>query len=179
MRRAFIIGYVFMGVLIVGMPAAAQAIFWSATLTAERFVNPDNQTLVQIGYRRGVFGEVSDDSFFTYRGVSYGIRHAAILVEPRVLILGIQGSDGMGTFLPDDQTFALRVDDKTFVLRDAEVNGPRLVWKDPGLDWSDGQRVSLELIAEAEPAPALPLAGAGLLAWLLVAGAYRSVVRQK
>ena len=79
---------------------------------------------------------------------------------------------------PDDPTLELRVDGKTFALSDvSRISGNyTVVWDNSGLDWSDGQRVSVELIGGAVPTPALPLAAAGLLALLLLgAGAYRPV----
>ena len=48
-------------------------------------------------------------------------------------------------------------------------------WENTGITWTVGQRVNVRL-TRAQPAPALPLAAAGLLALLLGVGAYRRVV---
>ena len=48
-------------------------------------------------------------------------------------------------------------------------------WTNTGIRWTTGQRVNVRL-TRAQPAPALPLAAAGLLALLLGVGAYRRVV---
>ncbi len=52
-----------------------------------------------------------------------------------------------------------------------------VAWADPGFRWTDGQRVVAELTM-AQPVSAFPLAAAGLLASLLVFGAYRHVARR-
>ena len=84
----------------------------------------------------------------------------------------------MGARLPADANLAFRVDGQVFALSDISRTAGEeyVVWDDSGLDWSDGQVVSVALIEGATPVPALPLVGAGLLSLLLGVGAYRRVV---
>ena len=47
------------------------------------------------------------------------------------------------------------------------------VWDNSGLDWQDGQVVSVQLVQAATPVPALPVAGAVLLALVLLVRGWR------
>ena len=46
-------------------------------------------------------------------------------------------------------------------------------WDNSGLDWQDGQVVSVQLVQAATPVPALPVAGAVLLVLVLLVRGWR------
>ena len=78
--------------VLISMPAEAQTTLWSGTFTAERQTHPSGA--VDVGYRFGLHGEISDDSLFEYRGVAYGIRHIGIVAtsdEAPILLFGLRG----------------------------------------------------------------------------------------
>ena len=165
------------GLVVSTSVAEAQSTQWSATITAERHIfDGDTEQKPYIGYFRVFFGEISDD-VFEYNGVTYTVNLFYITNDPRSLLVGLRSAADQRVLFPDDPTLELRVDGKTFALSDvSRISGNyTVVWDNSGLDWSDGQRVSVELIGGAVPTPALPLAAAGLLALLLGAGAYRRV----
>ena len=156
-------------VLIASLPAEAQETHWSAEIQAEEHFFEEGGNPF-IGYLRGVFGNIRGDRQFEYDGVTYTTEGFYITNEPRSLLVGLTKFGGVGGRLPDDSNLAFRVDGKTFALSDiSRIAGEEfVVWDNSGLDWSDGQIVSVELVEGTTPVPALPLVGAGVLSLLLL-----------
>ena len=78
--------------------------------------------------------------------------------------------------LPTDPGLAWLVDGQRFELADHDRSFPDrgvAVWNNSGLDWQDGQVVSVQLVQAAPPVPALPAAGAVLLALVLLVRGWR------
>ena len=145
--------------LAVSLPAVAQDAHWSADIRAEEHVFDDGGKLY-VGYLRGVFGNVRGDRQFDYDGVTYTVLGFYITNEPRSLLVGLTKFGGVGARLPGDANLAFRADGQLFALSDISrtAGGEYVVWDNSGLDWSDGQVVSVELIEGATPVPAVPLA---------------------
>ena len=85
---------------------------------------------------------------------------------PRSLLVG--ASPGIP---PTDRGLAWLVDGQRFELAGHDRSFPEegiAVWDGSGLDWEHGQVVSVQLVQAATPVPALPAAGAVLLALVLI-----------
>ena len=160
-------------VLIVSVPAEAQTTHWSADIRVEEWVSDGGKPFY--GYWRRVFGNIRGSREFEYDGVVYTVELFYITNEPRSLLVGLTAHGGVDVLLPDDSNLAFLVEGARFALSDvSRIAGDGVVaWDDSGLDWSNGQIVSVALIEGSTPVPALPLVGAGLLALLLGGGAYR------
>ena len=150
---------------------AAQTVHWSADIRVERWVSDGGSEF--FGYWRSVFGNIRGPREFEYEGAAYTVRLFYITNEPRSLLVGLEkwGSAAEGT-LPADRELAFMVDGVRFDLSDVtRIAGEGVVaWDNSGLDWTNGQIVSVELVEGATPVPTLPLAGAALLALLLGVG---------
>ena len=113
---------------------------------------------------------------FEYDGAPYTVRLFYITNEPRSLLVGLEkwGSTANAT-LPADAGLAFMVDGVRFDLSDVTRSPGEgaVAWDDSGLDWTNGQIVSVQLVGGATSVPTLPLAGAGLLALLLGVSGYR------
>ena len=151
--------------------ADAQTVHWSADIRVERWVSDGGSEF--FGYWRSVFGNIRGSREFEYDGVPYTVDLFYITNEPRSLLVGLEkwGSTANAT-LPADRGLAFMVDGVRFDLSDVTRSpGEGVVaWDDSGLDWINGQVVSVELVEGATPVPTLPLAGAALLALLLSVG---------
>ena len=151
--------------------AAAQTVHWSAVVRVERWVSDGGSEF--FGYWRSVFGNVRGPREFEYDGAPYTVRLFYITNEPRSLLVGLEkwGSTGNAS-LPADKGLAFMVDGVRFDLSDVTRSpGEGVVaWDGSGLDWTNGQLVSVELVEGATPVPTLPLAGTVLLGLLLGIG---------
>ena len=134
----------------------AQQRLWSSTMAAESFeLTGDGDPLRLVGYlwlsdfnQRGVLG----DPDFDLRGTTHYVRglfqdrdnwSVWLIIDPppdaqdvRSLTLTVDGQ-------------ALAVSDSPFVEED-DVLGTVVVWPDPGLRWSDGQRIAVQLMTEQD-----------------------------
>ena len=165
-------------VLIVSVPAATQTTLWSADIRVEEWISDGGKPFY--GYWRSVFGSIRGSREFEYDGAPYTVRLFYITNEPRSLLVGLEkwGSTANAT-LPADAGLAFMVDGVRFDLSDVtrSPGDGAVAWDDSGLDWTNGQIVSVQLVEGAAPVPTLPLAGAGLLALLLGADGYRRLAR--
>ena len=151
--------------------AAAQTVHWSADIRVERWVSDGGSEF--FGYFRSVFGNIRGPREFEYDGAPYTVRLFYITNEPRSLLVGLEkwGSTG-NAYLPADRGLAFMVDGVRFDLSDVtRMAGEGVVaWDNSGLDWTNGQLVSVELVEGATPVPTLPLAGTVLFGLLLSIG---------
>ena len=172
-------------VLVVGIPLAAQESLWSGTMTAGETETSLNGAVV--GYSRypmlPAVGEISDPEF-DFDGTTH--RVYALLQAERHRTAG-EWSVAVAFSPPLDhrdlESMTLTLEGKALHVSDAlavsdvtslDPSWSEVLWTDPGFRWTDGRRVAAELTM-TRPVPALPLASAGLLASLLVLGAYRRV----
>ena len=160
--------------LAAGAPASGETVIWSGEVHVEKWVTDDGSEFY--GYWHRVFGDIPGVRRFTFGGHTYTIDLFYITNTPRSLLAGAErrGSPGI---LPTDRGLAWLVDGRRFELADHDRSFPEdgvAVWDGSGLDWQDGQVVSVQLVQAATPVPALPAAGAVLLALaLLVRGRRR------
>ena len=151
--------------------AAAQTVHWSADIRVERWESDGGKEF--FGYWRSVFGNIRGPREFEYDGAPYTVHLFYITNEPRSLLVGLEkwGSTANAT-LPADAGLAFMVDGVRFALSDVTRSPGEgaVAWDDSGLDWANGQVVSVQLVEGATPVPALPLVGAVLLALLLGIG---------
>lgn len=94
----------------------------------------------------------------------YRVELFYITNEPRSLLIGLNA------WPPERDRLAFAVDGRQFAVADISRWPDEVVaaWDNSGLDWSDGQVVTVELVDGATPVPALPLVGTVLLVLLLV-----------
>ena len=154
-------------------PAAADTVIWTGEVYVERSVTDDGSEFY--GYWHRVFGNIPGIRSFTFGGYTYTVDLFYITNTPRSLLAGAErrGSPGI---LPTDRGLAWLVDGERFELADHDRSFPDrgvAVWDGTGLDWQDGQVVSVQLVQAATPVPALPAAGAVLLALVLFVRGWR------
>ena len=140
-----------------------QYIHWSATLTAGLWdENTPSGPQPAVGYVSGPRGggQLSPNQFI-YDGQVYRVFSVYLTYwyGPRELLLQFV------PLLPDAQTMTFRIDGQTFPVRDARQRNPDTgmdqihIWGDSGLDWANGQRISVELVSGAEPTRSPAVAG--------------------
>ena len=128
----------------------AQQSLWSTTLTAESFELTGTDTLRLVGYlwlsdvnQRGALG----DPDFDFRGTTHYVRglfqdrdnwSVWLIIDPPPDAQDVRSM----TLTVDGQ--ALAVSEAPFVEED-EVLGAVVAWPDPGLRWSDGQHIAVQL----------------------------------
>lgn len=172
-------------VLVISIPLAAQESLWSGTMTAGKIETPLTGAIVGYNENPGLgptFGEIRDPEFelggTTYRVFSLFQVERSPEGEWAVALAFTPLLDHR-----DLESITLTVDGKALHVSDTleVVDYPSddppwtgVTWADPGFRWADGERVVAELTM-AQPVSAFPLAAAGLLASLLVFGAYRRV----
>ena len=154
-------------------PATAQGL-WSATLVAG--AAPASEGLTTVGYSTFTSPETGSlsDTEFMVDGVSYTVR--AMNVQTNLddgsisLVLGLSArfTHGDLVFTADGEPFV--VDDAYYhdvaVIDGAEFDF--IVWRADAQDWTDGQSVSVGLLAP-ESVPVLPVPALGVLLMLLSA----------
>ena len=147
--------------------ASAETVIWTGEVRVEKWLDPEGSEFY--GYWSGVFGNIPGVRSFTCDGRSYTIDLFYITNTPRSLLAGAERRGGSPDILPVDRGLAWLVDGERFELaeHDRSVQGV-VVWDNSGLDWQDGQVVSVQLVQAATPVPALPAAGAVLLALVLL-----------
>ena len=154
-------------------PASAETVIWTGEVNVEKSVTDDGSEFY--GYWRGIFGNLPGVRQFTFDGRTYTVDLFYITNTPRSLLAGAErrGSPGI---LPIDRGLAWLVDGQRFELAAHDRSFPDrgvAVWDNSGLDWQDGQVVSVQLVQAATPVPALPAAGAVLLALVLLVRGWR------
>ena len=128
----------------------AQQSLWSTTLTAESFELTGTDTLRLVGYlwlsdvnQRGALG----DPDFDFRGTTHYVRglfqdrdnwSVWLIIDPPPDAQDVRSM----TLTVDGQ--ALAVSEAPFVEED-DVLGAVVAWPDPGLRWSDGQHIAVQL----------------------------------
>ena len=142
----------------VAAPASAETAIWTGEVHVEKWVTDDGSEFY--GYWRVVgFG-----AFGRFDGRTYTVELFYITNTPRSLLAGAEGRGAPG-ILPE--RFELADHDRSFPDQGVAV------WDNSGLDWQDGQVVSVQLVQAATPVPALPVAGAVLLALVLLVRGWR------
>ena len=158
----------------VAAPASAETAIWTGEVHVEKWVTDDGSEFY--GYWRVVgFGNIPGVRSFTFDGRTYTVELFYITNTPRSLLAGAEGRGAPG-ILPTDRGLAWLVDGQRFELADHDRSFPDqgvAVWDNSGLDWQDGQVVSVQLVQAATPVPALPVAGAVLLALVLLVRGWR------
>ena len=157
----------------VAAPASAETVIWTGEVHVEKWVTDDGSEFY--GYWRGIFGNMPGVRQFEFDGRTYTVDLFYITNTPRSLLAGAErrGSPGI---LPTDRGLAWLVDGQRFEIADHDRSFPDrgvAAWDNSGLDWQDGQVVSLQLMQAATPVPALPVAGAVLLALVLLVRGWR------
>ena len=164
--------HILLAVVLVAAPASASAetVVWTGEVRVEKWVTNDGSEFY--GYWRVAdFGDIPGNRTFTFGGYLYDINLFYITNTPRSLLVG--ASPGIP---PTDRGLAWLVERQRFELADHDRSFPDrgvAVWDGSGLDWQDGQVVSVQLVQAPTPAPALPAAGAVLLALVLIVRASR------
>ena len=155
-------------------PALAETVIWTGEVRVEKWLDPEGSEFY--GYWRiAGYGNIPGVRMFTFGGYTYTVDLFYITNTPRSLLAGGErrGSPGI---LPTDRGLAWLVDGRRFELADHDRSFPDggvAVWDGSGLDWQDGQVVSVQLVQAATPVPALPAAGAVLLALALLVRGWR------
>ena len=154
-------------------PASAETVIWTGEVHVEKSVTADGSEFY--GYWHRVFGDIPGVRQFTFGGYTYVVDLFYITNTPRSLLAGAErrGSPGL---LPTGRGLAWLVDGQRFELADHDRSFPEdgvAVWDGSGLDWQDGQVVSVQLVQAATPVPALPTAGVVVLALALLVMAWR------
>ena len=157
----------------VAAPASAETVIWTGEVHVEKWVTDDGSEFY--GYWRGIFGNMPGVRQFEFDGRTYTVDLFYITNTPRSLLAGAErrGSPGI---LPTDRGLAWLVDGQRFELADQDRSFPDrgvAAWDNSGLDWQDGQVVSVQLVQAATPVPALPVAGVVLLALVLLVRGWR------
>lgn len=149
-------------------PADSATVHRSAVVRVERWGSDGGSEF--FGYWRSVFGNIRGPREFEYDGALYIVRLFYITNESAPCWSGSRSGAAPGTRVFRPTTFM--VDRVRFDLSDVtRIAGEDVVaWDDSGLDWRNGQLVSVELVEGATPVPTLPLAGAVLLGLLLGIG---------
>ena len=133
-------------------PAPAQArtgiTVWSGTMTVGSIA-----LATLVGYDAGIPAGALDDTTFSHGGANHSIKRISEIKnpsEPHKLRFNLAGA-GLG----DVSDLALHVGGKSFDFSDADATFDSFVfiytWTDPGLGWSDGDTVFLEIIQEVSP----------------------------
>ena len=148
--------------------AAAQTVHWTAELEVEKWVVGAEEK-EYYGYWRPLSYGKLEPQWLTYRGVPYRVELFYITNEPRSLLIGLNA------WPPERDGLAFAVDGRQFAVADISrwPDEDVAAWDNSGLDWSDGQVVTVELVDGATPVPALPLVGTVLIAFLLVVRSVR------
>ena len=160
--------------LAVAAPASADTAIWTGEVRVEKRLDPEGSEFY--GYWRiAGYGNIPGVRQLTFGGYTYTVDLFYITNTPRSLLAGAErrGSPGI---LPSDRGLAWLVDGERFELADHDRSFPDqgvAVWDDSGLDWQDGQVVAVQLVQAATPVPALPAAGAVLLALALLVRGWR------
>ena len=164
--------------LFVSAPVAAQSSLWSATMTTGEFA-PGRDGVTFTGYvdftewgsDRDPAGALSDVDF-EFQGTTHTVYGLAQHGVDDTIVFSI--SPPLSE--QDTRSFTLTADGQPLVMQSYQAIGSgritQVSYSDPGFRWTVGQRVAVTLTAPTST-PALPLAGAGLLALLLGVGAYR------
>ena len=155
----------------VAAPTSAETIIWTGEVHVEKW-DSDGEFY---GYWYVGYGDMPGVRQFTLDGRTYTVDLFYITNTPRSLLAGAErrGSPGI---LPTDRGLAWLVDGQRFELAAHDRSFPDrgvAVWDNSGLDWQDGQVVSVQLVQAATPVPAVPAAGAVLLALALLVRGWR------
>ena len=160
-------------VVAVAAPTSAETVIWTGEVHVEKWVASDGSEFY--GYWHRVFGNIAGVRQFTFDSRTYTVDLFYIQKAPPALLAGAERR-GSADILPTDRDLAWLVDGQRFELADHDQSFPGegvAVWDNSGLDWQDGQVVSVQLVQAATPVPALPAAGAVLLALALLVKGWR------
>ena len=159
----------------VAASASAETVIWTGEVHVEKWADEDGKEFY--GYWQVVgFGNIPGVRQFEFNGRTYTVDLFYITNTPRSLLAGADRRGGPPGILPTDRDLAWLVDGQRFELADHDRSFPDqgvAVWDNSGLDWQDGQVVSVQLVQAATPVPALPVAGAVLLALVLLVRGWR------
>lgn len=148
-------------------PASANdTVIWTGEVSVEKWIVGDERKEYYGYWRVADYGNILGNATFTFGGYLYDINLFYITNTPRSLLVGHSPQ-----ILPTDRGLAWLVDGRRFELADHDRSFPDqdvAVWDNSGLDWEDGQVVSVQLVQATTPVPALPAAGTFLLALVLL-----------
>ena len=142
-----------LGALGAAPAAQAQAVLWSATLTADKsgaLFGCDNDSG---GLGNCSSSSVLSDDEFTYAGVTYSVNAVYWDSNQDTLRLRTSASDTKSALF----VLTLAVDDTALSVRSSarpvpRVSNPRISWAyDPATNWADGTTIALKLVDPAPP----------------------------
>lgn len=170
MRRILLVAML----IAVAAPASADdTVIWTGEVSVEKWIVGDEQKEYYGYWRVADYGDILGNPTFMFGGLLYDINLFYITNTPRSLLVG-----NSPQILPTDRSLAWLVDGQRFELADHDRSFPDqdvAVWDNSGLDWEDGQVVSVQLVQATTPVPTLPAVGAVLLVVVLLVKVWRTM----